>query len=74
MNYALARINPFYAARLKSSATPAQHEPPKPVYARLPLAPSNALGRYPGFAYFGQVALFLSNLSLDARGLSNPGS
>lgn len=41
--YALATINPFYAARLKREAAPL---PPRskqnPVYARLPLAPVNA--------------------------------
>jgi hypothetical protein len=44
--YALARINPFFAARFKRIA-PAlqpqrQQDPQQPVYARLPKAPKNA--------------------------------
>lgn len=35
-------INPFYAARLQPAASPAEHEPAQPVYARLPRAPRTA--------------------------------
>jgi hypothetical protein len=41
--YALANINPFYAARLnRRVATPRPQPKPQTVYARLPLAPVNA--------------------------------
>jgi hypothetical protein len=43
---ALARINPFFAARFRRVASSTQprllDEPPKPLYARLPMAPRNA--------------------------------
>jgi hypothetical protein len=42
MTYALATINPAYAARFKRFAPSARPEPSQPVYARLPLAPRNA--------------------------------
>src|ERR1700675_5052285 len=42
MNYALATINPAYAARRKQFAPSARQAPSQPVYARLPLAPRNA--------------------------------
>ncbi len=48
MTFALATINPAYAARLKRFApAPRQeavprHQPQRPVYAKLPLAPINA--------------------------------
>jgi hypothetical protein len=42
MTYALATINPFFAARRTRFALPARPEPSQPVYARLPLAPRNA--------------------------------
>ena len=42
MNHSLAAIDPFYAACLSMAASPAEAEPAKPIYARLPLAPSNA--------------------------------
>lgn len=41
MNLSLAAIDPFYAACLSLSAAPAQAEPAKPIYARLPIAPRN---------------------------------
>jgi hypothetical protein len=41
--YALASINPFYAARLqRRAATPRPQPQRQPVYAKLPLAPVNA--------------------------------
>ncbi len=44
--HALARINPFLAARLKRTAPapkpPCEQEPGRPVYARLPKAPKNS--------------------------------
>jgi hypothetical protein len=42
MTYAVATINPFFAARRKRFAPSAPPEPNQPVYARLPLAPRNA--------------------------------
>jgi hypothetical protein len=39
MTYALATINPAYAARLKRIAPTAPQAPTQPVYAKLPLAP-----------------------------------
>jgi hypothetical protein len=42
MTYALATINPSYAARFKRFAPSARPEPSQPVYAKLPLAPRNA--------------------------------
>jgi len=42
MNHSLAAIDPFYAACLSMPASPAQAEPPKPIYVRLPLAPVTA--------------------------------
>ncbi len=42
MTLSLAAIDPFYAACLSLSASPAQAEPSKPTYARLPQAPVNA--------------------------------
>ncbi len=43
MTNALARINPFYAARLKRQTTPPRPQPkPQPVFAKLPLAPVTA--------------------------------
>ncbi len=42
MTLSLAAIDPFYAACLSLSASPAQAEPSKPIYARLPQAPVNA--------------------------------
>lgn len=42
MSYALATINPAYAARFKQFAPSARQAPIQPVYARLPLAPRNA--------------------------------
>jgi hypothetical protein len=42
MTYALATINPAYAARLKRFAPSVAPEPNQPVYARLPIAPRNA--------------------------------
>ena len=42
MTHSLAAIDPFYAACLSMAASPAETEPAKPVYARLPLAPRNA--------------------------------
>jgi SAM-dependent methyltransferase len=42
MTHSLAAIDPFYAACLNLAASPAEAEPPKPIYARLPLAPRNA--------------------------------
>jgi hypothetical protein len=41
MTYALATINPFFAARRKRFAPSAPPEPVQPVYARLPLVPRN---------------------------------
>jgi hypothetical protein len=41
MTYALATINPAYAARFKRFAPSARQEPGQPVYARLPVAPRN---------------------------------
>jgi hypothetical protein len=41
MTPSLAAIDPFYAACLSMTAS-AQAEPPKPIYARLPLAPVTA--------------------------------
>ena len=41
MTDSLAAIDPFYAACLSMSASPAAAEPAKPIYARLPLAPVN---------------------------------
>ena len=41
MNFALATINPAYAARLKRVA-PRTEERDRPVYAKLPSAPRNA--------------------------------
>lgn len=35
-------INPFYESRAKRTVTTRRHEPGKPVYARLPIAPINA--------------------------------
>src|ERR1700722_19925591 len=40
--HSLAAIDPFYAACLSMAASPAQAEPAKPVYARLPQAPVTA--------------------------------
>ncbi len=40
--HTLAAIDPFYAACLNMPASPAQPEPAKPIYARLPLAPVTA--------------------------------
>jgi SAM-dependent methyltransferase len=44
--HALARINPFFAARFRRVAASTQpqpeHEPQQPLYARLPTAPKNA--------------------------------
>ena len=37
MNHSLAAIDPFYAACLSMAASPAEAEPAKPIYARLPL-------------------------------------
>ncbi len=42
MTHSLAAIDPFYAACLSMAASPAQAEPAKPIYARLPLAPVTA--------------------------------
>jgi hypothetical protein len=42
MTYALATINPFFAARRMRVAPAGRPEPSQPVYARLPLAPRNA--------------------------------
>src|SRR5580698_3363788 len=42
MTLTLAAIDPFYAACMSLTASPAQAEPKKPIYARLPLAPRNA--------------------------------
>src|SRR3954462_13652428 len=42
MNYALATINPAYAASRKRFAPSTRQELTQPVYARLPLAPRNA--------------------------------
>jgi hypothetical protein len=42
MTYAVATINPFFAARHKRFAPSAPPEPNQPVYARLPFAPRNA--------------------------------
>jgi hypothetical protein len=42
MTLSLAAIDPFYAACLSMSASPAQAEPAQPIYARLPLAPVTA--------------------------------
>ena len=42
MTYSLAAIDPFYAACISMAASPAQAEPAKPIYARLPLAPITA--------------------------------
>jgi hypothetical protein len=42
MTPSLAAIDPFYAACLSMSASPAQAKPSKPVYARLPRAPITA--------------------------------
>src|ERR1700678_4488134 len=42
MTLSLASIDPFYAACMSLTASPAQVEPTKPTYARLPLAPRNA--------------------------------
>jgi hypothetical protein len=41
MTYALATINPFFAARRKRFAPSDRQEPSQPVYARLPIAPRN---------------------------------
>ena len=38
----LAAIDPFYAACLSMSASPAKAEPARPIYAKLPQAPRNA--------------------------------
>jgi len=42
MTTTIASINPFYAARTRRAAPPAQASPGGYVYARLPLAPRNA--------------------------------
>jgi hypothetical protein len=42
MTHSLAAIDPFYAACLSMAASPAQAEPAKPIYVRLPLAPVTA--------------------------------
>jgi len=42
MTHSLAAIDPFYAACLSMTPSPAQVEPAKPDYARLPLAPVTA--------------------------------
>jgi hypothetical protein len=42
MTHSLAAIDPFYAACLNMAASPAEAEPAKPIYARLPRAPRNA--------------------------------
>ena len=42
MTLSLAAIDPFYAACLSMAASPAQAEPDKPIYARLPRIPVNA--------------------------------
>ncbi len=42
MTHSLAAIDPFYAACLSMSASPAQAGTAKPIYARLPLAPVTA--------------------------------
>jgi hypothetical protein len=42
MNLSLAAIDPFYAACLSMTASPAQAEASKPMFARLPLAPVTA--------------------------------
>jgi len=42
MTTTIASINPFYAARARRAAVPAQANPGDYVYARLPLAPRNA--------------------------------
>src|ERR1700726_1914057 len=42
MTYALATINPAYAARRKRFSRSTHPAPSQPVYARLPLAPRNA--------------------------------
>jgi len=42
MTYLTQSINPFYAARSKRVQPIRDDDPPKPVYARLPLAPRNA--------------------------------
>jgi SAM-dependent methyltransferase len=39
MTHSLAAIDPFYAACMNMTASPARAEPAKPIYARLPLAP-----------------------------------
>jgi len=42
MTPSLAAIDPFYAACISMAASPAQAEPAKPIYVRLPLAPVTA--------------------------------
>jgi hypothetical protein len=42
MTHSLAAIDPFYAACLSMAASPAEAEPARAIYARLPLAPRNA--------------------------------
>ena len=42
MTPSLAAFDPFYAACMSMAPSPAQTEPAKPIYAKLPLAPRNA--------------------------------